>query len=1228
MEKYHVLDVIGEGSFGKVYKGRKKYTGYVVALKFIPKAGKSPKDLKNLKKEIEIMSDLKHANIIEMLDSYETEKEVVVVTEFAEGELFQILEDDGKLSENQVNDITCQLLSALFYLHSHRILHRDMKPQNVLIGKGGVVKLCDFGFARAMSVNTLVLTSIKGTPLYMSPELVEEKPYDHNADLWSLGCILYELFVGKPPFYTNSIFQLVSLIIKDDIKWPRSMGENFRSFLKGLLTKDPRKRLTWPYLLNHPFVRDRVTIMEENITEDPFTEEPTPEVTEAKERVFMKATSKGSGSKILRKARQKMAASHQHKTNNNKPQVSPTSLSASHNNIQVTGNTSVKEQHQTSSKVADAKKHEIDDDSDGDWEEMIEATDPSSMQLTTPMVLLSDQHFPKRLNHHITQAQQRLLHAKLNGVSRMRQILKVISNLLTTKCDVTMLWEFCDQLHVPHRFTSLLDHVMTKEAKLQRRPWFASLVAHLLATLTAWAASDFNVKNVSSNVNSMTSFAQRATDIVQVLNKIMLTKFFDDGEGDGEETVHNQAMLCVIFICESCDHGHHPSVASTLYRFISQQQFITRLPALSTSDSPPHPPTNLPLSCMAALCYVPVVALPIRHHKQLVTSVLADHVSEHDVGKLMTYLVGDSDRQNCVNALKVLTSLCEERDDLCRHAMAHVSTMAQSLEVLQSSSGGEEDELSQQAVELLLKLMLIGVGLMGVDAKLHLVLDITHVISSTSHVSTHVLAAAALVTKLHEAGLRLEVGGETIEAVAWAVANLTQVETLPPSGGLLDGAVGILMGIVDEGEYGGVRRLLTSGVWMGMWYRLAHALKVETPEQAGDDDKLSTRPITNRADEDDDGVVVDEMLMSSQAIVKFLRFARALLQWEIDECISMLSSANGVALASLLRIISPHFQNNIDAKQGEAMLVEAVRCLHLPYEMMACEESNLLHPITSRYADADLVCKLLQHKPHHQTITFVSYLSRLNLSMLYRFIHIAQSTPHLMTSLRDCVISSSSSEAGGEVLRLTRHALRVDLSASLSFSTDLLLRGNPQPLCHLLKSSDDVVTSLTVDVICAMLGCFEAERKMSGDVTADNSQIVTDALTSPSLVTSLKQDGIAVIRRQLTSGTGEKWRSCECLSLLIGVGEGMCEAMIEANLHLTLIQLLLNSQSSLPTRLQAAHVIVQLLNKSQQQLNISPQMTKKFDQILRNMNPTTSSEAAFRSHLKRIASQISKSKNK
>jgi serine/threonine protein kinase len=124
-------------------------------------------------------------------DAFETRAEFCVVTEFAQGELFEVLEDDNCLPEAEVAAIARQLVAALHYLHSHRVIHRDMKPQNILIGARRRVKLCDFGFARAMSSATLVLTSIKGTPLYMAPELVQEQPYTHAVDLWSLGVILY-----------------------------------------------------------------------------------------------------------------------------------------------------------------------------------------------------------------------------------------------------------------------------------------------------------------------------------------------------------------------------------------------------------------------------------------------------------------------------------------------------------------------------------------------------------------------------------------------------------------------------------------------------------------------------------------------------------------------------------------------------------------------------------------------------------------------------------------------------------------------------------------------------------------------------------------------------------------------------------------------------------------------------------------------------------------------------
>lgn len=259
MEAYQIIESIGEGSFGKVYKARIKGTGQIVAMKFIVKKGKNEKELKNLRSEIEILTKLNHPHIITLFDSFETESDFVVVMEYAQGELYDILEDDKQLPAKEVQKIAKQLIQALHYLHSNRIIHRDMKPQNILIGQNGAVKLADFGFARSMSYNTIVLTSIKGTPLYMAPELVQERAYDNRVDLWSLGCILYELYYGKPPFYTNNLFALIKKIvcepIKFDVKAEDPITPEFKNFLSGLLAKSASSRLNWPELLNHPFVQ-------------------------------------------------------------------------------------------------------------------------------------------------------------------------------------------------------------------------------------------------------------------------------------------------------------------------------------------------------------------------------------------------------------------------------------------------------------------------------------------------------------------------------------------------------------------------------------------------------------------------------------------------------------------------------------------------------------------------------------------------------------------------------------------------------------------------------------------------------------------------------------------------------------------------------------------------------------------------------------------------------------
>uniref|UniRef100_A0A8D8SF66 non-specific serine/threonine protein kinase n=1 Tax=Cacopsylla melanoneura TaxID=428564 RepID=A0A8D8SF66_9HEMI len=276
LDKYERLCLIGEGSFGKVFKAKHLELQKTVALKIISKSGRSGKELSSLKHECEIQKHLAHPNIIKFIESHETAHEFVLITEFAHMSLSQLLEQKKRLSEINCVQILTNLISALYYLHSNRVLHRDLKPQNVLLNKAGIAMLCDFGFARSMAAGTHVLTSIKGTPLYMAPELIAERPYDHTADLWSLGCIAYEIHIGQPPFKTMSILHLIRLLKTREVTFPQDVSPEYKDLVQGLLEKDASQRLSWPELLYHPLVQDSLSIeLEDNQTHTPGLASPS-----------------------------------------------------------------------------------------------------------------------------------------------------------------------------------------------------------------------------------------------------------------------------------------------------------------------------------------------------------------------------------------------------------------------------------------------------------------------------------------------------------------------------------------------------------------------------------------------------------------------------------------------------------------------------------------------------------------------------------------------------------------------------------------------------------------------------------------------------------------------------------------------------------------------------------------------------------------------------------------
>ncbi|ORY36478.1 Pkinase-domain-containing protein [Rhizoclosmatium globosum] len=277
---YSIGKCIGVGQYGKVFSALHKKTATPVALKLINLSGRTKQDIKALRDEIICHRRLLHPNIVRCLDSFVTREneEVAVITELCpQGDLMEALKLVGSFDEDRVKDFAGALVAGLEFLHVKQgIVHRDLKLQNILISSTGTLKICDFGFAQLFEpAGKLTLTSVKGTPIYMAPELIEEKPYTHLVDLWALGIMLFELRTGKPPFYTTNIFKLIEMILNEPVVFPPEIGSCFRDYVGGLLTKSPESRLCWPAVMQHPFLIPSETTEKPQMTSSEKRGRPT-----------------------------------------------------------------------------------------------------------------------------------------------------------------------------------------------------------------------------------------------------------------------------------------------------------------------------------------------------------------------------------------------------------------------------------------------------------------------------------------------------------------------------------------------------------------------------------------------------------------------------------------------------------------------------------------------------------------------------------------------------------------------------------------------------------------------------------------------------------------------------------------------------------------------------------------------------------------------------------------
>ncbi|KAI9004246.1 Cyclin-dependent kinase 3 [Gaertneriomyces sp. JEL0708] len=287
MDNYDKLEKVGEGTYGVVYKARVKSNGQIVALKKIRLETEDEGVPGTAIREISLLKELKHPNIVRLMDIVHNDSKLYLILEFLDLDLKKYMDSiEGTLSPALTKSYMYQLLRGLHHCHCHRILHRDLKPQNLLIDQFGMLKLADFGLARAFGVPLRQYTHEVVTLWYRAPEiLLGSKQYSTAVDMWSAGCIFAEMILKKPIFPGDSeidelfrIFRILGTPNENHWEgvqylpdwaptfpqWRRqsfekifpTLDEEGRDLLEQLLEYDPAHRISAKRALDHPYFRD------------------------------------------------------------------------------------------------------------------------------------------------------------------------------------------------------------------------------------------------------------------------------------------------------------------------------------------------------------------------------------------------------------------------------------------------------------------------------------------------------------------------------------------------------------------------------------------------------------------------------------------------------------------------------------------------------------------------------------------------------------------------------------------------------------------------------------------------------------------------------------------------------------------------------------------------------------------------------------------------------------
>ncbi|KAK7121765.1 hypothetical protein R3I93_022752 [Phoxinus phoxinus] len=258
---FELKEILGTGAFSEVVLAQEKATGDMYAVKCIPKKALRGKE-SGIENEIAVLRKVKHENIVALEDIYESPSHLYLIMQLVSGgELFDRIVERGFYTEQDASALIKQVLDAVNYLHSLGIVHRDLKPENLLYfnpNEESKIMISDFGLSKMEDATNDIMSTACGTPGYVAPEVLAQKPYSKAVDCWSIGVIAYILLCGYPPFYDENDSKLFEQILRAEYEFDSpywdDISDSAKDFISNLMQKDPEKRLTCDEALLHPWI--------------------------------------------------------------------------------------------------------------------------------------------------------------------------------------------------------------------------------------------------------------------------------------------------------------------------------------------------------------------------------------------------------------------------------------------------------------------------------------------------------------------------------------------------------------------------------------------------------------------------------------------------------------------------------------------------------------------------------------------------------------------------------------------------------------------------------------------------------------------------------------------------------------------------------------------------------------------------------------------------------------